>query len=343
MSKLTYLIVGVVAAVIFVCVAAPVIMVAGIASTCAPATLTASSAASGQPWDAEQVANAKTIIEEAVQRQIPVRGRIIALATAMQESQLRNLPHLGQANDHDSVGLFQQRPSQGWGTPEQLANPTYAAGRFYDKLITISGWESMLVWQAAQRVQGSADPQAYDKWEDEATQLALQLATDPALCTAPVGPGGWLMPVDGPIVSGFRTAQRPSHDGIDIAAPKGRPIRAAAAGVVIKVRCNASLGGQPYSCDQDGSPTVAGCGWFVELRSGNIIHRYCHQLIKPDVVIGQQVAAGQIIGVVGSSGHSSGPHLHFEVHDVADGGGATSENALNPSTFLRRMGVPVPE
>jgi len=106
------------------------------------------------------------------------------------------------------------------------------------------------------------------------------------------------------------------------------------------VRCNASLDGQPYSCDTDGSPTVRGCGWYTEvLHPGNIITRYCHQLTHPPVEIGQQVSAGQPIGVVGTSGHSSGPHLHLEIHI---GNPATEANAVDPVSFLRSVGVAVP-
>jgi hypothetical protein len=94
--------------------------------------------ASGQPpeagqWDTDQLTIAATIIEVGFTRGISSWGRTIALAVAMQESRLRNLPYLGDDNDHDSIGVFQQRPSQGWGTPAQLADPAYQAGKFYDK------------------------------------------------------------------------------------------------------------------------------------------------------------------------------------------------------------------
>jgi cell wall-associated NlpC family hydrolase len=89
----------------------------------------------------------------------------------MQESHLRNLPNLGASNDHDSLGLFQQRPSQGWGTPAQIMDPTYASTKFYSKLLTIKGWQSLPVTEAAQAVQRSAYPDAYAKWEPDATQL----------------------------------------------------------------------------------------------------------------------------------------------------------------------------
>jgi murein DD-endopeptidase MepM/ murein hydrolase activator NlpD len=250
----------------------------------------------------------------------------------MQESGLRNLP----GGDRDSVGLFQQRPSQGWGSPQQLQDPAYAAGKFYDKLVIITGWQQMPLAEAAQAVQVSAYPDAYARWEHDATVLATAITGDATAC-APVGPGGWVMPVNGPVVSGFRTPDRPGHDGIDIAAPRGTLIRAASAGTVTLVRCNASLNGNPYPCDRDGSPAVHGCGWYTEITHlGNLVTRYCHQLHHPPVTVGQHIAAGQPIGVVGTSGHSSGPHLHFEVHT---GASAIEANAVDPAAFLRRVGV----
>ncbi|MFC4071898.1 hypothetical protein [Actinoplanes subglobosus] len=136
-------------------------------STCPPTTV----AGTGD-WDAEQLANVQVIVHLGQQRQIPERGRVIAVATALQESGLRNLP----GGDRDSIGLFQQRPSQGWGTPAQLRDPTYATGRFYDRLTTVAGWQTMPLTDAAQAVQRSAYPDAYTKWEDEAISLVRQQA-----------------------------------------------------------------------------------------------------------------------------------------------------------------------
>jgi len=130
-------------------------------------------------------------------------------------------------------------------------------------------------------------------------------------CGAAAGP--WTQPVLAPVVSGFRTAARPGHDGIDIGAARGTLIKAAAAGTVTIVRCNVVP--QSHGCDIDGSPQTPGCGWYVDIaHAGNVTTRYCHMLTRPSVQEGQTVVVGQIIGVVGSSGHSSGPHLHFEVH-----------------------------
>ncbi|WP_412543874.1 M23 family metallopeptidase [Longispora sp. K20-0274] len=135
------------------------------------------------------------------------------------------------------------------------------------------------------------------------------------------GAGGpWRAPLVAPIVSGYRTADRPDHEGVDLGADRGTPVRAAAAGVVVTSTCNASLAGRAYSCDVDGSPTVLGCGWYVDVRHpGGVVTRYCHLLRQPTVAVGESVVAGQLLGYVGSSGNSSGPHLHFEVRPEGQG------------------------
>lgn len=122
-----------------------------------------------------QVNNAKIIYSVAAQRRLPHRAGIVAIATALQESTLRNLD---TAVDHDSLGLFQQRPSQGWGTPAQVLDPVHASNFFYDRLVRVANWQTLPVTQAAQRVQRSAYPNAYAKWEPLATQLADQFATE---------------------------------------------------------------------------------------------------------------------------------------------------------------------
>jgi hypothetical protein len=122
---------------------------------------------------------------------MPDRAVQVALATALQESKLRNLPHLGARNDHDSVGLFQQRPSQGWGSEQQLADPRYAAERFYRALARVPGWQELRLTEAAQRVQRSAFPEAYAQWEPEAGILSAALLGDRAgavSCTVPADP-----------------------------------------------------------------------------------------------------------------------------------------------------------
>ncbi len=126
-------------------------------------------------WNSTQRDNATTVVQVGLALGISERGLVVALATAMQESQLHNLGHLGANNDHDSLGLFQQRPSMGWGSQAQLTDPVYSATAFYLALQRVPGWESMAVTVAAQRVQRSAFPNAYAKWETDATSLSKQI------------------------------------------------------------------------------------------------------------------------------------------------------------------------
>ncbi|WP_442788594.1 hypothetical protein [Dactylosporangium sp. NBC_01737] len=153
---------------------------AGNASVSAAAT--SSGADSAVALDAEQVANAATITAVGLRRGVPQRALVVALATAWQESKLENL----SGGDRDSIGLFQQRPSQGWGKPEQIADPRFAANAFYTALLKVKGWEKMRVTDAAQEVQRSAHPEAYEKWVDESEIMARALsgdATSAVACT----------------------------------------------------------------------------------------------------------------------------------------------------------------
>jgi len=116
----------------------------------------------------EQTANAATISAVGTKLGLAPHAATIALATALQESKLHNL----EGGDRDSVGLFQQRPSQGWGTPDQLQDPVYAATAFYQRLAELPGWETMPITEAAQSVQRSAAPDAYAQWESQARAFA---------------------------------------------------------------------------------------------------------------------------------------------------------------------------
>jgi hypothetical protein len=134
-----------------------------------------------------QMDNAATIVRVGRSQNMATRALIIAVATAMQESNLYNLasnvlpesfnyPHQGSGSDHDSIGLFQQRPSTGWGTIAQIMRPAYAAGAFFAALRKVIGWENMSLAQAAQAVQVSAFPDAYAKHEARATQVIKALS-----------------------------------------------------------------------------------------------------------------------------------------------------------------------
>ncbi len=119
----------------------------------------------------DQAGNAAAIAAVGHSRGLSTRAVTIAIATAMQESKLRNI----RFGDRDSLGLFQQRPSQGWGTAEQILDPVYASGAFYDRLVKVADFETRPLTEVAQAVQRSAFPQAYAKHEDEATALAHAL------------------------------------------------------------------------------------------------------------------------------------------------------------------------
>ncbi len=128
----------------------------------------ARSSAEVLPLDLDQAANASTIATVALRRKLPERAAVIAYATALQESHLRNL----ESGDRDSVGLFQQRPSQGWGPADKLQDPVYATGRFFSALVKVKDYTGMPVQEAAQKVQRSADGSAYAEHEFDAKTLA---------------------------------------------------------------------------------------------------------------------------------------------------------------------------
>jgi hypothetical protein len=120
------------------------------------------------PLDTEQAGIAATIAAVAARHHLPRQAVTIAYATALQESGMHNLAY----GDRDSVGVFQQRPSQGWGTASQLTDPVYATTRFFAALVKVRDYTGLPVDQAAQDVQHSADGAAYQQYAQLAGQLA---------------------------------------------------------------------------------------------------------------------------------------------------------------------------
>ncbi|MEV7781438.1 hypothetical protein [Kitasatospora sp. NPDC088351] len=164
-----------------------------------------------------QAANAATIAAVAHARGLPDRAVTISLATAMQESKIRNL----SGGDRDSVGLFQQRPSQGWGTVEQIMDPVYATNKFLDGLVKVPGYTRLPLTDAAQQVQKSGYPQAYAKHETKATLLASALTgREPASLTCVVHDFDAPDPAD--------DAATPTGSASASASPAGRPDRSQA-------------------------------------------------------------------------------------------------------------------
>jgi murein DD-endopeptidase MepM/ murein hydrolase activator NlpD len=315
---------------------------------------------------AEQITAAATIVAVGEQMQMPSRGIIVALAVASQESRFRNyandglgadlrpdqrgversltFPHDAVGTDHGSVNAFQQQYPW-WGTLEELMDPPTAARKFYEALGRVPGWERMTVTTAGQRVQASAYPTAYADDEIIATQLYQRLAgasspttTDTTAAAAGGAPSGvagagcgstgaggavsatgWSLPLDPgtyTLTSGYGPRWGTFHAGLDLAAPSGTPIRAVADGTVT------------FAGSDDG-----GYGNLVIVHTApNVDTYYAHQVdggIR--VATGDTVAAGQLIGAVGSTGDSTGNHLHFEVR--VDGA------ATDPLPFLQQQGL----
>jgi hypothetical protein len=136
-----------------------------------------SGAQNSMPMSGPQLTNATTIVQQALAKRMGVRSAVIAVATAMQESQLQNINY----GTSDSLGLFQQQPDCGWGTAQQILNPAYSADAFLGALQQYQssnpGWASQPLWANAQAVQKSGYPTAYAQWESQAAQLVQQIVT----------------------------------------------------------------------------------------------------------------------------------------------------------------------
>ncbi len=266
-------------------------------------------------------------------------GAVIAIMAALTESSLRmlsntsaypesaNYPNDGNGGDHDSLGMFQMRPQSGWGTVAELMDPIYDAKAFFGGktgpnypsprgLLDIPGWQQLDPGAAAQAVEVSAYPDRYQNYQPVAEAIVAAL-TKPAPHGG--GPGaGPVVPETSRIVFplpagtwtitspfGWRTdpitGQRELHSGTDLAAPDGTPILAAMDGLVVTAS---------YS-DAEGGLIVIDSTVDGQLVASAYRHMWQTGIY---VTAGQTVTAGQHIGDVGSSGHSTGPHLHFEIH-----------------------------
>ena len=193
--------------------------------------------------DPEQAGNAATIAAVAVHRGLPGRAATIGIATAMQESKLRNLDY----GDRDSRGLFQQRPSQGWGTVEQIMDPVYASNAFYDVLVKIEGYQNLPITTAAQQVQRSAFPSAYGDHEPAARILASALSGYSTASLSCV--------LDSP--SGL-AAQTPAENGLTARA--ARLAKAALAETGRQASASASSGAGSSGASSGGGSSSSGSG-----------------------------------------------------------------------------------
>ena len=306
-----------------------------------------------------QLTHAATIITTGAS--IPGVGQAgvrIALMAALTESRLRmlantgaypesgNYPNDGDASDHDSLGLFQMRPAAGWGTVAELMNPTYQAKAFYGGeqspnfpsprgLLDIPGWQQMDPGSAAQAVEVSAFPDRYRNWQPVAEAILTAL-TKPA----PSGGGnrGGAVPETSRVVFplpegsytntdsfGWRTdpftGERQFHSGSDLAAADGTPIYAVADGRVTVAEFSSGWGGLIVIEHTVQGARVA--SYYAHMWQDGIY-----------VTSGETVAAGQHIGDVGSSGRSTGPHLHVEIRP-----GGQAQPPVNAVEWLAQHGA----
>ncbi|MGO1852805.1 MAG: peptidoglycan DD-metalloendopeptidase family protein [Agrococcus casei] len=291
-------------------------------------------------------------------------GIRVALMAALTESTLRqlantgaypesaNYPNDGNGSDHDSLGLFQMRPAAGWGSVAELMDPTYQAKAFFGGptgpnypsprgLLDIPGWQDMDPGEAAQAVEVSAYPDRYRNYAPVAETILATL-TQPGSGSG--GPAGTL-PESSRVVfplpegtwvrsSGFGmrvhpiTGERKLHTGVDFAAPDGTAILAAADGVVTVAGASGGYGNLIVIEHTIGGRTVA----------TGYAHMWDHGI---HVAVGDRVTAGQHVGDVGSSGYSTGAHLHFEVRP-----GGTNAAPVDPEPWLNSHGaadLPTPE
>jgi murein DD-endopeptidase MepM/ murein hydrolase activator NlpD len=296
-----------------------------------------------------QLTRAATILDVAADTAgVGRRGARVALMAALTESGLRMLanptvptsssfPNDGVGSDHDSLGLFQMRPSTGWGSIRNLMDPTYQAEAFFGGpggpnhgsprgLLDIPEWTALTDGQAAQAVEVSAYPDRYARYGPVADRIIFALTSHTATSGSaapvessrvvfPLPAGTWTVSARfGPRLDPI-TGQPGFHHGTDLAAPARTPIASATDGRVVTAGMVAGTGTITILTSIDGRTTAI---------------TYLHMpAAGTDVHPGQIVRAGQVIGTVGSTGHSTGPHLHFQVQP-----GGTTAAALDSLTWL---------
>lgn len=323
-----------------------------------------------------QLEYASTIRKEGAKLSVGSAGVIIAFMTVLVESKFLmyansnvpgslSYPHDAVGSDHDSLGLFQQRPSMGWGNTAELMNVGYNARAFFGGpsgpnypsprgLIDIPGWKTMSKGEAAQAVQVSAFPDRYACWEQAATDIYNALVTpDPGpgpggedkplvwpFLPAPSNEGGDMPPTgssDAPLAEyGPRVLTGNFHEGIDFgygSALGGAEIHAAGAGEVVIAGWDGNWGNSAVI-------------FHGTVQGKDIYTRYAHMRDTPRVSVGQQISRWTVLGYIGSTGASFGNHLHWETHECEPGQGMVNNNinpdafrtATNPRDFMAKYG-----
>lgn len=277
-------------------------------------------------WNEEQTKNAAIITNVARTRNLKPRAAVIAVATAMQEATLHNLHH----GDRDSQGLFQQRPSQGWGTVAQVTDPIHASNKFYDGLVKIPNWDTKDLAHVAQGVQRSGVPDAYAKWEASAGKLVAQVwGADVIDCEQPAGTanagkatGAWQAPVGVKSSHNYSAGgamwSSGTHTGVDFPVATGTELHAVGYATVVEAGWGGRYGNNVVLKMSDGTYT-----------------QYAH-LSRVDVKANQKVTTGQLIGLTGATGNVTGPHLHFEART-----GPAYGSDIDPVKYMRQRGITI--
>lgn len=249
-------------------------------------------------FNATQLRNAKIISNVGKNMGMSRRDIMIGIMTAITESGLVNVKY----GDRDSQGLFQQRPSQGWGTVAQVTDPVYASTKFFSALRGVGKRGDMTPWAAAQAVQRSAfaDGSNYRTYWDEAQAIFKGMGKKSRGNSGLVmGSGGkhWPLPRSYKVTRGLHDTGT-AFPGVDFAAPTGTPIYSVADGRVV------------VSKDLRGPGGYYSYGRYVVVDHGGRSSLYAH-MSKRYAGVGARVKGGTRIGAVGSTGNSTGPHLHF--------------------------------
>lgn len=325
---------------------------------CAPSSGSVLPAATQLGLSGDQLANAATIMNVGYRLGVPERGLVVALAVASQESRFLiyandgrgddlkpdqagierslQLPHQVVGTDHGSLGVFQQQ-FPWWGSLEELMDPATSARKFFAALDKLADWEDMPIGDAAQAVQKSAHPRAYDDdialaqqllsagpGNSAAEEAAYFGGVDDVCAQVSFADGDVVMPlpesssyVDQVSFGQAGSRWESTHTGTDFSTACGTPVLSSTAGVVT-VRTDAAWSGR----------------WLVQVNSGpgGVETWYAH-MQAVTVSTGDEVAAGQVLGEVGQEGNSTGCHLHFEVRpNGGDPVDPTAWLAVNVST-----------
>ncbi|MHA6759741.1 C40 family peptidase [Streptacidiphilus sp. PAMC 29251] len=259
-------------------------------TNCSTPVAVGSPVSSGQNLTSEQINNAQIIYQVSADLQLPQQAAVIAIATAMQESSLVNLPN----GDLDSVGLFQQRPSQGWGSVSQLMDPVYASKAFYAQLVKVPNWQNLPVTQAAQAVQQSGFPDAYAQWESLARQLVATVSGGATNCSGGNGDGN-----GGAITS-------PVSLPAGFTLPAGTPVA-----IVTAIKFGVSKLGMPYQWGGTGDPSYdcSGLMMMAYQAAGVTITRTTYTQVNDGTPVynSADLKPGDLIFTAGSDGTVSNP------------------------------------